>query len=73
VYNRKKVFDLMAGWVQEGQKTVLCVTHDIHNLYGMRGYVLNLSSPAATLEEITDQAVSHHLALLEHKPGPYRP
>jgi iron complex transport system ATP-binding protein len=67
VYNRKKVFDLMAGWVQEDQKTVLCVTHDIHNLFDMRGYLLNLSSPAPALEEITGQTVSHHLALLEHK------
>jgi iron complex transport system ATP-binding protein len=63
----------MAGWVQEGQKTVLCVTHDIHNLYGMRGYVLNLSSPAPALEAITQQTVSHHLALLEHKLSPHRP
>ncbi|MBD0254907.1 MAG: ABC transporter ATP-binding protein [Cytophagales bacterium] len=67
VYNRKKVFDLMAGWVQQDQKTVLCVTHDIHNLFAMRGYLLNLSSPAPALEEITEETVSHHLALLEHK------
>ncbi len=72
VYNRKKVFDLMAGWVQEDQKTVLCVTHDIHNLFAMRGYLLNLSSPAPALEEITERTVSHHLALLEHKPVPHR-
>jgi iron complex transport system ATP-binding protein len=67
VYNRKKVFDLMTGWVQQDQKTVLCVTHDIHNLFTMRGYLLNLSSSAPALEEITGQTVSHHLALLEHK------
>jgi len=73
VYNRKKVFDLMVGWVQEEQKTVLCVTHDIHNLFAMPGYVLNLSDPAPALEAITAGTVSRHLELLEHKPSPYRP
>jgi iron complex transport system ATP-binding protein len=73
VYNRKKVFDLMAGWVQAEQKTVLCVTHDIHNLFAMRGYLLNLASPAPALEEITERTVSHHLALLERNPSSYRP
>jgi iron complex transport system ATP-binding protein len=62
------VFDLMAGWVQEEQKTVLCVTHDIHNLFSMQGYLLNLASPVPALEAITEQTISHHLALLEHRP-----
>jgi iron complex transport system ATP-binding protein len=72
VYNRKKVFDLMAGWVREAHKTVLCVTHDLHNLFAMPGYLLNLSTEAPALEEITERTVSRHLALLEHNPSPYR-
>jgi iron complex transport system ATP-binding protein len=67
VYNRKKVFDLMARWVQQEGKTVLCVTHDIHNLFSMQGYLLNLSQPAPQLEEINELAVQRNLTLLEGK------
>lgn len=72
VYNRKKVFDLMAEWAEEGQKTVLCVTHDLHNLFSMRGYLLNLSQEAPALEAISKETVSRHIALLERAPSQLR-
>lgn len=65
VYNRKKVFDLMQDWVHQQQKTVLCVTHDLHNLFHMQGYLLNLSQPEPNLEVLNEATVQQHLSWLE--------
>src|SRR5688572_25042509 len=35
VYHKKKVFNLLADWITEKQKTALCITHDLHNLHFM--------------------------------------
>src|SRR5690606_2458791 len=68
VYHKKKVFKLLASWVKEDQKTVLCITHDLHNLPFMPGYLLNLSKPDPQLEVISDQTVAQNREFLESKP-----
>jgi iron complex transport system ATP-binding protein len=65
VYNKKQVFTLMMKWVEEYQKTVLCITHDLHNLYAMDGYILNLSTTIPQLEPIDSEAIQRHIQLLE--------
>ncbi len=70
VYNKKKVFDLMESWVTKYGKTVVCITHDIHNLIGMQGYLLNISAPHPVIESISEASVKHHIHLLEQKPHP---
>ena len=67
VHNRKKVFMLLNSLIQENKKTILCVTHDILNLYSMEGYLLNLSSPAPQLEVLSKATLDKNLALLEEK------
>lgn len=65
VYHKKRVFDLMAGWVQQQQKTVLCITHDLLNLLSMPGYLLNISQEQPQLEPITPETVLAHQHFLE--------
>lgn len=67
VYNRKKIFDLLLNIVEEKNKTVFCVTHDVNNLFGMRGYVLNLSTESPALEPITEESVKRNIAMLERQ------
>ncbi|WP_234462470.1 ABC transporter ATP-binding protein [Adhaeribacter terrigena] len=68
VYHKKKVFKLLASWVQENQKTVLCITHDLHNLHFMPGYLLNLSKPSPKLEVISAETVTENREFLESAP-----
>jgi iron complex transport system ATP-binding protein len=68
IHNKKKVFDLMASWVNTYHKTVICITHDIHNLPGMPGYLINISAPEPRIEPISEASVKHHIHLLEQKP-----
>ncbi|GGK76044.1 ABC transporter ATP-binding protein [Rufibacter glacialis] len=70
VYHKKKVFDLMAGWVRENQKTVLCITHDLLNLLPLEGYVLNISQPQPQLEKISPEVILAHQQFLEEKLAP---
>ncbi|AII51775.1 hypothetical protein N008_07235 [Hymenobacter sp. APR13] len=66
VYYRRRVFDLLTSWVQEQQRTVLCITHDLDNLLALPGgYLLNLSSPAPTLQPLTPATVQAARAFLE--------
>ncbi|RNI28663.1 ABC transporter ATP-binding protein [Rufibacter latericius] len=67
VYHKKRVFDLMAGWVQEEQKTVLCITHDLLNLLPLQGYLLNISQTSPTLERLSPETVLAHQRFLEEK------
>jgi iron complex transport system ATP-binding protein len=67
VYHKKKVFDLMAQWAKQEQKTVLCITHDLLNLMTMPGYLLNLSQPNPTLEVISPENVLAQQRFLEEK------
>lgn len=52
LYNKKKIFYQMQKWVAEKGKTVICVTHDIMNLYNMQGYFLNFSENKPALKEL---------------------
>ena len=65
VYYKNKVFQLLQHWVQEQQKTVFCITHDLHNLIPLEGYLLNLSKPDPVLEPISERAVLENQAFLE--------
>lgn len=67
IYNKKKVFELMQAWVKQQQKSVVCITHDIHNLYDTQGYLLNISAPQPVLEKISPTSIQHNLRLLEQK------
>ncbi len=65
VYYKNKVFRLLQSWVQENQKTILCITHDLHNLIPMNGYLLNLSKPEPILEVLSEETVLANQAFLE--------
>ncbi|NEM96142.1 ABC transporter ATP-binding protein [Pontibacter burrus] len=65
VYYKNKVFQLLQSWVNERHKTVFCITHDLHNLLPMQGYLLNLSKPAPKLEPISQETVLANQAFLE--------
>ncbi|MBC7922217.1 MAG: ATP-binding cassette domain-containing protein [Ferruginibacter sp.] len=64
VRNKKRVFDWMQGWVRQ-RKTVLCITHDLHYLPRMEGYLLNLSEAEPTLRPLTPTSVREALERLE--------
>ncbi|MDX5346899.1 MAG: ABC transporter ATP-binding protein [Hymenobacteraceae bacterium] len=68
LYHKKRVFDLLEHWVQNQQKTVLCITHDLQNLYNRQGYLLNLSKPAPALEQISPETVQANIDFLEQPP-----
>lgn len=65
VRNKKQVFTLMQQWVDQYRKTVLCVTHDLYNLFAMQGLLLNLSMPEPALEPINESTLRRHIAWLE--------
>jgi iron complex transport system ATP-binding protein len=65
VQNKKRVFTLLGELVHKENKTLLCVTHDLLNLYTMKGYLLNLSSPNPALEIISKETVDRNLTFLE--------
>jgi iron complex transport system ATP-binding protein len=67
VYNKKRVFEMMMKWVIHHNKTVLCITHDLHYLYQMEGYLLNLSAANPVLEAINPSSVERNIQLLENK------
>ncbi|QMU30218.1 ABC transporter ATP-binding protein [Adhaeribacter radiodurans] len=69
VYHKKHVFQLMTDWVNQRQKTVLCITHDLPNLYGHKGYLLNLSKPQPQLEVLTSATIQDNILFLEQKLG----
>ncbi|OGX87890.1 ABC transporter ATP-binding protein [Hymenobacter lapidarius] len=68
VYYRRQVFGLIYGWVQEQGKTVLCSTHDLDNLPGLSGYLLNLSEPQPQLRPLSPHAVQAAREWLEQAP-----
>ena len=67
VYNKKRVFELMMQWVNHLGKIVFCITHDLHHLFQMQGFLLNLSMPEAKLERISEESVQRNIAWLEKK------
>jgi iron complex transport system ATP-binding protein len=64
VYYKRQVFALLQQWAIQG-KTVFCITHDLHNLIPLQGYLLNLSMPDPVLEPITPATVQAHQDFLE--------
>ncbi len=69
VYNKRRVFNLMADWVNSNRKTVLCITHDLYNLFAMQGFLLNLSMPEPALEPINESNLRRHISWLEKDLG----
>ncbi|WP_299705804.1 ABC transporter ATP-binding protein [uncultured Pontibacter sp.] len=65
VYYKKRVFALLQHWVQNQGKTVFCITHDLHNLLPMQGFLLNLSKPDPVLEPISEYSVLKNQDFLE--------
>jgi iron complex transport system ATP-binding protein len=67
IYHKKRVFHLLDTWVQQDQKTVLCITHDLANLQGHPGYILNLSKPRPALEALSPATIRENISFLEEK------
>ncbi len=67
IYHKKRVFELLKSWVHAHQKIVLCITHDLANLYGHTGYILNLSKPQPILEELSPATIQENILYLEDK------
>jgi iron complex transport system ATP-binding protein len=65
VYYRRRVFTLLESWVQEHNKTILCITHDLENLTDLPGYLLNLSRPTPALLPLSAATVQAERAFLE--------
>ncbi|MDX5419507.1 MAG: ABC transporter ATP-binding protein [Hymenobacteraceae bacterium] len=65
VYYKKRVFNILQQWVQEQGKTVFCITHDLHNLLPLHGFLLNLSKQDPLLEPISPEAVLQNQDFLE--------
>ena len=68
VYYRRRVFDLVHGWTQQG-KTVLCSTHDLDNLNVLSGFILNLSEHRPQLRPLSPATVQQARELLEQAPA----
>jgi iron complex transport system ATP-binding protein len=66
VRNKKRVFDLLNSLVKENNKVVVCVTHDLLNLYSMEGFLLNLSAAEPKLEIISKEVLDKNLQELEN-------
>jgi iron complex transport system ATP-binding protein len=67
IYHKKRVFNLLESWVAQDRKTVLCITHDLANLQGHAGYILNLSKPQPCLEVLSPATIRENIAFLETK------
>lgn len=69
VYHRGRIFALLSQWVAEQGRTILCSTHDLDNLPGVPGFLLNLSRPQSQLVPISAAAVRAEQEFLEQSPG----
>jgi len=69
LYYRRRVFDLVHGWVAAQGKTVLCSTHDLDNLPALSGYLLNLSEPQPQLRPLSAATVQAARGWLEQAPN----
>jgi iron complex transport system ATP-binding protein len=65
IYHKKRVFNLLESWVAQDGKTVLCITHDLANLQGHAGYILNLSKPRPALEPLSEASIRENIMFLE--------
>jgi iron complex transport system ATP-binding protein len=62
--NKKRVFGVIENEFIKKGKTVLCITHDLHYLYNMDGYLLNLSDKKPQLEKITKLSIDKAIEVL---------
>jgi iron complex transport system ATP-binding protein len=69
VYHRGRIFALLGRWVSEEGRTILCSTHDLDNLPGLPGFLLNLSRPQPQLVPISADAVRAERLFLEQSPN----
>jgi len=67
LYNKRKVFDVMQELAYENNKIVFCITHDLANLKGREGYLLNFSSESIQLESISSEVLERSIEKLETK------
>lgn len=71
VYHRRRVFDLLASWVRQENRTVICITHDLANLTALSAAcpasLLNLSpgSGPPCVVPLTPESVAAAQAELE--------
>ena len=68
VYYRGQVFGLVHAWATEQGKTVLCSTHDLDNLSGLTGHLLNLSEPRPQLRALSAATVAAARQVLAQAP-----
>ncbi|WP_236049507.1 ABC transporter ATP-binding protein [Hymenobacter negativus] len=68
VYYRRQVFSLIHSWAVQGNKSVLCSTHDLDNLPELTGYLLNLSEPEPQLRPLSSATVQEARKWLEMPP-----
>ncbi len=64
VANKRRVFEWMQRIVDQKQKIVICATHDIHNLYDMRGELLNFTRDKVVLASISKETIDQELSVL---------
>lgn len=67
LYNKKRMFDEMERWVESKGKLVMCVTHDIQNLYDMNGYFINFSDEKPSLQELNKDNLDRQIQILQSK------
>ena len=68
VYYRRQVFDTMQRWTEQHAKTVVCSTHDLDNLVGLKGFILNLSEAEPELRPLSSATVQAARECLEQAP-----
>ena len=68
LYNKEKVFEWMSIQVYKKGKTVVCITHDLHWISGMQGYILHLNDIQITLQELSENSVLKTIELLKKTP-----
>ncbi len=68
VYNKKQLFDLMQK-MAESDHSIICITHDLHYLKDMKGFVLNLSREKPQLQNISADLIEEEIRFLESPSG----
>lgn len=68
LYNRKKVFDLIRKWTEKSGKIVVCITHDLHELIGLQGALINMSSSEPRPIPLTKKSVLETIDVLQEAP-----
>ena len=64
IAHTKQMFDIMQNMVIEKGKTVICITHHLHYLKNLNGYILNLSDKKPELIEISENSIKNTIEKL---------